>query len=88
MEKRFYTTAEAAAILGVSSATVRRLICSGRIPAIRVPDRRYRIPIPGFERFRAGEMPQPFMAEVRETAGMPRIGQDERLPGRPAAADK
>lgn len=80
MEKRYYTPAEVAQILNVSPATVLRLIRSGRMPAIRVSERIYRIPIPGFERFQAGQVPQPFMPEVREGGMKPRIGRGEPLP--------
>jgi excisionase family DNA binding protein len=49
--KRFYTPKEAAELLGVSSTTVMSRIHDGALPAVRVSDRIYRIPIPAFERF-------------------------------------
>ncbi len=64
--RRFYTPTEAAQQLGVSSTTVMNLIHDGRLPAVRVSERIYRIPIPAFERFASGEAPPDFGAS-RET---------------------
>jgi len=50
--KRFYTPQEVAELLGVSSTTVMSRIHDGALPAVRVSERIYRIPIPAFERFR------------------------------------
>lgn len=43
-EREFYTPREAAGVLGVSVATVYRLIRSGTVPAVRLSDRITRIP--------------------------------------------
>ena len=80
MQKRFFSPAEAAEILDVSSTTVMRLIHDGRLPALRVSERIYRIPVPAFERFQSGDVAVPFETEVRRTEAKPRIGADERLP--------
>jgi excisionase family DNA binding protein len=66
MEKRFYTPAEAAEILNVSSTTVMNRIHAGELPAVRVSERIYRIPIPAFERFVAGTPPPEFVIEERD----------------------
>ncbi len=82
-EKRFYTPAEVAAILDVSSATVLRLIHDRKLPAVHVSARVYRIPIPALERFQAGEITDPWLAEpapIRRGAIEPRIGEGEPLP--------
>jgi len=49
--KRFYTPQEVARLLGVSPTTVMSRIHEGALPAVRVSERIYRIPIPAFERF-------------------------------------
>src|SRR6476660_9865627 len=46
--KRFYTPQEVAELLGVSSTTVMSRIHEGALPAVRVSDRIYRVPIPAF----------------------------------------
>lgn len=52
--KRFYTPAEIASILRVSSTTVMRWIHEERLFAIRASERIYRVPAPAFERFQSG----------------------------------
>jgi excisionase family DNA binding protein len=54
VEKRYLTTAEVAQELRVSTDTVLRLIDRGELPALRVSDRLYRIPVPAFARFKRG----------------------------------
>ena len=66
MDKRFYTPAEAAAVLNVSSTTVMNRIHAGELPAVRVSERIYRIPVPAFERFVATTPPPQFEVEYRE----------------------
>ena len=66
MERRFYTPAEAAAILNVSSTTVMNRIHAGELPAVRVSERIYRIPIPAFERFVSGRPTPEFEVEWRD----------------------
>ena len=78
MDKRFYTPAEAAAILKVSSTTVMNRIHAGELPAVRVSERIYRIPIPAFERFVAGTPPPEFVVEQRDVDQLSGIG--DRIP--------
>lgn len=54
MDKRYLTTAEVADVLRVSTDTVLRLIERGQLPAVRVSDRIFRIPVPAFEQFERG----------------------------------
>ena len=51
MTRRFYTPQEVAELLGVSPTTVMTRIHAGALPAVRVSDRVFRIPIAAFERF-------------------------------------
>jgi excisionase family DNA binding protein len=51
VSKRFYTPQEVASLLGVSPTTVMSRIHEGALPAVRVSERIYRIPVPAFERF-------------------------------------
>ncbi len=54
MEKRYLTTAEVAAQLRVSTDTVLRIIERGDLPALRISDRLFRIPVPALARFEQG----------------------------------
>lgn len=54
MEKRYLTPSEVASELRVSTDTVLRLIDRGDLPAIRVSERIYRIPVPAFVRYERG----------------------------------
>ncbi len=79
---RFLTPAEVAERMRVSTTTVLRWVHDGRLPAIRVSDRVYRIPVRSFEQFLAGR-PQRRPAIVhREVARFPSIGADEGIPRR------
>ena len=49
--RRFYTPHEVAELLGVSPTTVMTRIHAGALPAVRVSDRVFRIPVAAFERF-------------------------------------
>jgi excisionase family DNA binding protein len=73
--RRFYTPAEAAQQLGVSSTTVMSLIHSGRLPAVRISERIYRIPIPAFERLVSGESPPNLQASWQEVDGLDLFGE-------------
>jgi len=77
--KRYYTPAEVATELSVSTSTVLRLIHEGRLPAVRVSERIYRIPVPAVERFQSGATsPQ---ITVKERRGNQRpIGARESTP--------
>lgn len=79
-KKQFYSPAEVALELGISSTTVLRLVHDGRLPALRISERIYRIPAAGFERYKAGTLEEPFMASLGPVKLRPRFGADERLP--------
>ena len=67
MEPRYVSPKDAATYLGVSADTVLRLIRAGQLPAIRVAERLYRIPIPALERFVKGPVPsRPVVRQVAD----------------------
>lgn len=77
----FLSPAEVAAELRVSTSTVLRLIRSGKLPAIAVSERIYRIPAATLERFLNGELNRQFPVTVRRVPGpAPSLGAGERLP--------
>lgn len=78
--KPFLTPADVAQELDVSSTTVLRMIHGGRLPAILVSDRIYRIPRAGFEMFKAGTLRAAAAAPVGGVKPRPRLGQGEVLP--------
>ncbi len=78
--KPFYSPAEVAAELGISTTTVLRLIHDGRLPAIQVSERIYRIPAASYEKYTAGTLEAPFMARLGADRRRPRFGQHEGLP--------
>lgn len=81
--KIFLSPAEVAAELRISTSTVLRLIRSGRLPAITVSERIYRIPVATLERFLDGTLRTPGLAPLREREGpAPRLGVGETLPMR------
>jgi len=82
--KVFLSPAEVAAELRVSTSTVLRLIRSGRLPAIAVSERIYRIPAATLQRFLDGTLRAPKgSAPIRRVPGpAPRFGEGERLPVR------
>lgn len=82
MERRYYTPAEVAEILNVSTSTVLRLIHDGRLGALRVSERIYRIPAPAFERYRSGATAPKFRVGTRRVKRLPRIGEGEPIPER------
>lgn len=79
-DKQFYSPAEVARELGVSSTTVLRLVHDGRLPALRISERIYRIPAAGFERFKTGTIERPFIASLGPNKPRPRFGQGELPP--------
>ena len=79
--KQFYSPAEIAKELGVSSTTVLRLVHAGRLPALRVSERILRIPAASFERYKAGTLEAPFEAAIGPVKQRPRFGADERIRG-------
>jgi excisionase family DNA binding protein len=80
VDRRFYTPREVANMLGVSTTTVLKLIHDGTLPAIRVSERIYRIPIPAFERFQAGAAVPAFTPVLRRVERLEPLGAGEDLP--------
>lgn len=80
MTKRFYTPQEVARLLDVSPTTVMNRIHDGALPAVRVSERIYRIPIPAFERFVSTEPAPDFAVEVRKVRGAPQLGEPLERP--------
>jgi excisionase family DNA binding protein len=80
-DKQFLSPNDIAAELLVSTSTVLRLIHEQRLPAIRVSERIYRIPVVAFEKYKAGELESPSPARISpEIKERPRIGAGEPLP--------
>jgi excisionase family DNA binding protein len=80
-DKQFLSPNEIALELSVSPSTVLRLIHEQRLPAIRVSERIYRIPIVAFEKYKAGALESPSPARISsEISKRPRIGEGEPLP--------
>jgi len=85
--KNFISPADVAEELDVSSATVLRLIHAGALPAIRVSERIYRIPIASFEMYKAGSLRDQPAVRLRQVKRQPRLSEGEDLPKpRPTAA--
>jgi excisionase family DNA binding protein len=78
--KQFYSPAEIARELGVSPSTVLRLVHAGRLPALRVSERIYRIPAASFERYKAGTLEAPFEVAIGPVKPRPRFGDHEPIP--------
>ena len=73
--KRFYSPQEVAVLLGVSPTTVMSRIHGGALPAVRVSERIYRIPVPAFERF-ASTRPAPnFEIKYRRVGRVKKLGE-------------
>jgi excisionase family DNA binding protein len=73
--KRFYTPHEVATLLSVSPTTVMSRIHDGTLPAVRVSERIYRIPVPAFERF-VSTRPMPSFAPVyRRVERVKKLGE-------------
>jgi excisionase family DNA binding protein len=73
--RRFYAPQEVAALLGVSTTTVMTRIHEGALPAVRVSDRVYRIPIAAFERFVSTEPSPEFEVRYRRVKRLPKLGE-------------
>jgi excisionase family DNA binding protein len=73
--KRFYTPQEIAALLGVSSTTVMARIHDGALPAVRVSDRIYRIPVPAYERFISTQPERALEIRYRRVRRVKRLGE-------------
>lgn len=80
-DKQFLSPNDIASELSVSTSTVLRLIHEQRLPAIRVSERIYRIPVAAFERYKAGALESASPARISpEIKERPRIGAGESLP--------
>lgn len=79
-KKQFLSPAEIAQELSVSSTTVLRMIHAGKIPAIRVSDRIYRIPRASFEMYKSGMLRTPDLAPMGGVKPRPQLGRGESLP--------
>jgi excisionase family DNA binding protein len=80
-DKQFLSPNDVASELSVSASTVLRLIHEQRLPAIRVSERIYRIPVAAFEKYKAGALESPSPARISpEISRRPRIGAGESLP--------
>lgn len=59
MERRTYTVPEAAKIIGVCSKTAYQMVTAGRLPVIRISDRKVVIPKEALERWLADAVQWP-----------------------------
>jgi len=73
--KRSYTPQEVAQLLGVSPTTVMTRIRDGALPAVRVSDRIYRIPVPAFERFVSTQPRRTFEIAFRRVNRVKKLGE-------------
>ena len=73
--RRFYSPGEVAQLLGVSPTTVMTRIHDGALPAVRVSDRVYRIPITAFERFVSTQAGPEFEIRFRRVKRVRRLGE-------------
>lgn len=80
MAPLYYTPAEVAERLSVSADTVMRRIHAGDLPALRVSDRVYRIPIGAFEQWEQGWQPRRRRVVLDPGAAWEEIGADEHVP--------
>lgn len=79
-KKQFISPADVAAELAISSATVIRMIHKGELPAIRVSQRIFRIPVASFEMYKRGTLRTASPAPLRSVRRQPQLGQGEALP--------
>ncbi len=74
MERRYYTPREVAELLRISPTTVMKLIHEGRLYAIHVSDRIYRVPVGAVSRFQAGDH-RSYEPTEESVASLPRLGE-------------
>ncbi len=72
---RFYTPQEVATLLGVSPTTVMTRIHEGALPAVRVSERIYRVPVAAFERFVSTTTNPEFEIRYRRVKRVRRLGE-------------
>ena len=80
MTRRYYTISEAADRLSVSHDTISRLIARGVLPAIRVSERLYRIPVPALDRYERGSTVASRRVTRRSVEHGVEFGADETIP--------
>jgi DNA binding domain, excisionase family len=73
--RRFYTPQEGADLLGVSATTVMTRIHDGALPAVRVSDRVYRVPVAAFERFVSTDPAPEFEIRYRRVDRVRKLGE-------------
>ncbi len=78
MERRYYTPREVAELLRVSPTTVMKLIHEGRLYAVHVSDRIYRVPVGAVSRFQAGDQRSDEPTEESVAALLP-VGEPVEL---------
>jgi excisionase family DNA binding protein len=78
--KRFYSPQEVAVLLGVSPTTVMSRIHDGALPAVRVSERIYRIPVPAFERFVSTRPAPNFEIKYRRVGRVKKLGEPIATP--------
>lgn len=76
MGKRFYSPQEVAQLLDVSPTTVMSRIHAGALPAVRVSERIFRIPVAAFERFVATLQDPAITVEFREVDRVAHLGEE------------
>ena len=86
--RRFYSPQEVAALLGVSATTVMTRIHDGALPAVRVSDRVYRIPVAAFERFVSTTPAPEFEVRYRRVTRVRKLGEAIVPTGELAPADE
>jgi excisionase family DNA binding protein len=79
-KKLFLSPGDVAQELNISSSTVLRMIHAGRLPAIRVSDRIYRIPRASFEMYKSGTLRTADLAPMGGVKPRPELGRGESLP--------
>jgi excisionase family DNA binding protein len=72
---RFYSPQEVANLLGVSATTVMARIHDGALPAVRVSDRVYRVPVAAFERFVSTDVAPEFEIRYRRVKRVHKLGE-------------
>lgn len=80
MDRLYYTPREVAEILRVSDDAVLDMIHRDELPALRVSPRIFRIPIAGFDAWRAGRRPVRRRVEIRQASRRTALAADEAIP--------